>query len=126
MKKRGALSLILIGGGAFALFANSTLPVAAQGQPLIFLGPCGEFGYHPVCARARKNVLVTYANACIARSEGARVISDEACPIACPMIFKPVCAADGAGKRKTYGNECQANAAGAKIVRAGRCIPLIR
>lgn len=124
--KRRALSFFLIGGAAFALFTHVAPPAAAQGQPLIFLGPCGEFGYRPVCARARNKVLVTYANACIARSEGSRVISQEACPTACPMIFKPVCATDSADKRTTYGNECQAKVAGAKIIRAGRCVPLIR
>jgi hypothetical protein len=126
MMKRGALPSFLIGSAALALFAYVSPPAAAQGQPLIFLGPCGEFGYRPVCARSRKNTLVTYANACIARSEGSRVISHEACPTACPMIFRPVCATDSGGKRTTFGNECQANVAGAKIIRAGRCVPLIR
>lgn len=89
-------------------------------------GPCGEFGYHPVCARSRKNTLVTYANACIARSEGSRVISHGACPTTCPMIFKPVCAIDAGGKRKTFANDCMARAAGVNAIRRGRCIPLVR
>jgi hypothetical protein len=97
-------------------------PAVAQGQPLVFLGPCGEFGYRPVCARARGNVLVTYANACIARSEGARVLSQGSCPVACPMIYKPVCTIDAAGQRKTYANDCQAKAAGATVIRSWRCL----
>jgi hypothetical protein len=101
-------------------------PAAAQGQPLIMAGPCGHHGYHPVCARSRKNTLVTYANACIARGEGSRVISHGACPTACPMIFKPVCAIDAGGKRKTFANDCIARAANVTVIRRGRCIPLVR
>lgn len=125
MAKGGAIASVMI-GVALTFILPAARPAAAQGQPLIFLGPCGEFGYRPVCARARGNILVTYANACIARSEGSRVLSRESCPTACPMIYKPVCALDESGKRKTFGNDCQAKAAGAKVIRTGRCIPLIR
>lgn len=124
-RRRIIVALTICGITLLSSGLNAT-PAAAQGQPLVFLGPCGEFGYRPVCARARKNMLITYANACIARSEGSRVISDEACPTACPMIFKPVCASDASGQRKTYGNDCQAKAAGAQVVRRGRCMPFIR
>lgn len=126
MARRGLIVFLMMCGAALVPIAPTATPAAAQGQPLIMLGPCGGHGYHPVCARSRKNTLVTYANACIARSEGSRVISQEACPIACPMIFKPVCAVDPDGKRKTYGNDCQAKGAGATAIRTGRCIPLIR
>jgi hypothetical protein len=108
-----------------ALAWTSAPPAFAQHQPLIFLGPCGAHGLHPVCAR-RNRALVTYANACLARQERAQVINQEACPTACPMLFQPVCAMDGKGARRTYGNDCQARAEGASVLRRGRCIPLIR
>jgi hypothetical protein len=108
------------------VYIGAATPAAAQGQPLIMAGPCGHDGYHPVCARSRKNTLVTYANACIARSEGSRVISHGACPTACPMIFKPVCAIEAGGKRKTFANDCMARAAGVTVIRRGRCIPFVR
>lgn len=118
---RGLIASYTISAALLLTGAPAT-PAVAQGQPLIFLGPCGEDGYRPVCARARGNVLVTYANACIARSEGARVVGQQPCPVACPMVYRPVCATDPAGKRRTYGNDCQAKAAGARIVRRGRCL----
>ncbi len=104
------------------LAATVATPAAAQGQPLIMAGPCASFGYHPVCARGRKDGLITYVNACIARADGARIVSVGACPANCPMIFKPVCAVDTGGKRRTFGNECQARIAGARILRNARCI----
>jgi hypothetical protein len=112
--------------GLFAGCIGMASPGAAQGQPLIMAGPCGHDGYHPVCARSRKNTLVTYANACIARSEGSRVLSHGPCPEACPLIFKPVCAIDETGRRKTFANDCIAKAAGVRVIRRGRCIPFIR
>lgn len=121
MRSRFCLIAILL-GGTFAACLQFGAPVLAQGQPLIMPGPCAEFGYHPVCGRSRERVLATYVNACAARSAGARVISDGACPAACPMIFKPVCAIGADGKRKTYGNDCQAMAAGAIIIRNTRCL----
>lgn len=124
--KSGIITFLIMCGLSLALIGPVATPAAAQGQPLIMSGPCGGHGYHPVCARSRKKTLVTYANSCIARSEGSRVISHGACPIACPMIFKPVCAVDPAGKRKTYGNDCMAKAAGVEIIRRGRCVPLVR
>jgi len=125
MRPRGVFVAALLTGIALA-GGLQAVPVLAQGQPLIMEGPCGNYGYHPVCARSRKRALVTYVNSCAARSDGARVIGDGACPEACPMIFKPVCARDAGGTRKTYGNDCQARAAGATVIRRGRCIPLIR
>lgn len=124
--KGGVFAFLIICGVALGFSGSIATPAAAQGQPIIMMGPCGQHGYHPVCARSRKKTLVTYANSCIARSEGSRVISHGACPSACPMIFKPVCAVDAAGKRKTFGNDCQARAAGAKVIRNMRCIPMLR
>jgi 3-hydroxyisobutyrate dehydrogenase-like beta-hydroxyacid dehydrogenase len=117
------IAAIAVAGAALAW--ASAPPAFAQHQPLIFLGPCGGHSLHPVCAH-RKRALVTYANACLARQERAQVISQGACPAACPMVFQPVCAVDGKGTRKTYGNDCQARAEGASVQRRGRCIPLIR
>jgi hypothetical protein len=93
----------------------------AQFQPVIGLGDC-PYGYQPVCGRARKRVLVTYANACTARAAGARVVSHGVCPENCPPVFKPVCARDTAGKRKTYMNACAAGNEKAEVLRRGRCL----
>jgi hypothetical protein len=125
------MTLRISSAGAFAAAlciaaAAIPSPALAQGQPIIVMGPCTEEGYRPVCARSRRGILVTYANACMARSARARVINEGACVAACPAIFQPVCAVDASGKRKTYANDCAAKAAGAKVVRRGRCIPLVR
>lgn len=119
------LIIAALAAASAALAWTLAPPAFAQHQPLIFLGPCGGQGLHPVCAH-RKRALVTYANACLARQERAQVISQGACPAACPMVFQPVCAVDDKGVRKTYGNDCHARAEGANVQRRGRCIPLIR
>lgn len=124
--KIGGIAFLMMCGVALGLSSSIATPAAAQGQPLIMAGPCGHYGYHPVCARSRKKTLVTYVNECAARGDGARIVSAGACPTNCPMVFKPVCALDARGKRKTFGNDCQAKAAGAKILRGGRCVPLVR
>ena len=124
--KGEVVAFLIMCGVALGFSGPIATPAVAQGQPIIMMGPCGGHGYHPVCARSRQKTLVTYANACIARNEGSRVISHGTCPAACPMIFKPVCAIDPTGKRRTYGNDCMAKAAGVKVIRGGRCIPLVR
>ncbi len=92
----------------------------AQGQPIIRLGECAV-AYQPVCARSRRRVLVTYANACVARANLARIVGDGACPDDCPSIYKPVCARDANGKRRTFMNACAAKNGNAKIIRNTRC-----
>jgi len=114
---------------AFALALAAILSDArgalAQHQPLIGAGVCAG-PYDPVCARSRKNTLITYPNACLATSDRARVIGKGACPDACAMIYSPVCAIDEAGYRKTYGNACQAKAAGARVLSNRRCALTLR
>ena len=117
MKHKAAICGVLLAIGASAMPG----PALAQGQPLIHAGPCLSLFLDQVCARSRKNTLVTYANECLARSDRATVISKGPCPEACPMIYNPVCAVDGAGQRKTYGNTCQAKAAGARVLSSRRC-----
>lgn len=89
------------------LFFAGTHPARAQGQPVIRLGECAV-AYQPVCARSRKRVLVTYANACVARATLARIVSDGECPENCPSIYKPVYARDANGKRRAFMNACTA------------------
>ena len=110
---------------ALAMFLLDTRVVPAQHQPLVSPGVCAGL-YDPVCARSRKKTLITYANACLASSDRAKVISRGACPDACPTIFDPVCAVDEAGRRKTYGNACQATAAGARVLSSRRCTLTLR
>lgn len=93
----------------------------AQSQPVIGLGSC-PYVYQPVCARSRKRVMVTYANACAARADRARVIADGACPADCPTRYAPVCARGASGARKTYMNSCAAGKDKAHIIRSGRCM----
>jgi Kazal-type serine protease inhibitor domain len=93
----------------------------AQWQPVIRTTDC-PFAYQPVCARSRKRALVTYANACAARSVLARIVSDGICPDNCTSIYKPVCARDTNGKRRTYMNACAAKNESAQIIRNVRCL----
>jgi hypothetical protein len=93
----------------------------AQWQPVIHPAECSH-AYQPVCAKSRRRVLVTYANACAARSSLARIVSDGACPDNCPSIYKPVCARDTNGKRRTYPNACAAKNDNAQVIRNGRCL----
>lgn len=85
------------------------------------MGAC-PYAYQPVCARGRKRALVTYANACAARSAQARIVSDGVCPDNCPYIYQPVCARDADGKRRDYMNACAAKNEKAQLIRNGRCV----
>lgn len=99
-------------------------------------GPPGGFctrEYAPVCGQRGRD-RETFSNACMARSDGYRVLYRGRCErdrpgrpgrpdrptAACPMIYAPVCARRGPVVR-TFGNSCQANADGYRIVRRGPC-----
>jgi Kazal-type serine protease inhibitor domain len=114
------ISVLAIAVAACALMPKGAV---AQGQPLIRMGNCPA-GYHPVCA-VKKRTLVTYVNACAARSVGARVIASRACMEGCPRQYVPVCATNAAGARHTYGNACEAERSGANIVRKRGCQGLL-
>jgi hypothetical protein len=82
--------------------------------------------YAPVCGISRGGRR-TFSNACVARSEGYRVVHRGRCrgrgadrPEACPMIYAPVCAKRG-WRVRTFGNSCQARADGYRVIRRGRC-----
>ena len=96
-------------------------PAIAQRQPATHMTGC-PFAYQPVCARSKKRVLVTYANACAARSVNAWIVSDGVCPDNCPSVYKPVCARDTSGKRRTYMNACAAKNENAQVIRNTRCL----
>ena len=116
--KQFAWILAIVIGGVVCAADNS---FRAHGQPVIRMDNCPH-PYQPVCARSRKRVLVTFANACIARASLARIVSDGACPQDCPSVYKPVCARDVNDKRRTFMNACAANNANAKILRNTRCL----
>jgi hypothetical protein len=109
-------SLVFVG----CVFSAENHSAFAQWQPVIRQDGCPT--YQPVCARARKSVLVTYANACAAKSALARVVADGVCPDNCPHIYKPVCARGADGQRKNYLNSCAAKNEQAQLVRNGRCL----
>ena len=115
--KRFASITAIVAGCFFFLQEHSAL---AQWQSVIHTTNC-PFAYQPVCA-SRKRTLITYANACAARSALARIVSDGVCPDNCPSIYQPVCARDANGKRRTYANACAAKNENAKIVRNARCL----
>lgn len=78
--------------------------------------------YRPVCALARSGVRKTYANACMARSAGARILHPGRCfGEVCTMIYDPVCARDRKGMRRTYPSLCVASNAGAAFIAKGEC-----
>ena len=113
--------LFLIATAAvFCLIALAQGDVRAQWQPVIHTTAC-PFAYQPVCAR-KKGVLVTYSNACVARANQGRIVSDGVCPEDCPAIYKPVCARDANGTRRTYANTCIAKKQNAQIIRNTRCL----
>jgi hypothetical protein len=85
--------------------------------------PCPR-DYRPVCAVNKGGVRSTYSNACVARSNRAKILHGGECfgPICLPMVF-PVCAIAPNGKPTTYSNLCYAENANAVYVYPGACRP---
>lgn len=88
--------------------------------------------YVPVCGE-RRGDRQTFANACVARADGYRVVHGGQCragnrpgpgpdrpPRACTREYAPVCARRGRDVR-TFGNACEARAAEYRIIGSGRC-----
>lgn len=82
--------------------------------------------YVPVCGQSRGD-RQTFGNACVARSEGFRVVHPGECRSdarpperACTMEYRPVCG-ERRGDRRTFGNACEADAQGYRVVRPGEC-----
>lgn len=83
-----------------------------------------SFEYAPVCGQ-RADRTRTFSNACLARTDGFRVIHNGQCrPIrpqpACTMVYAPVCAVRGS-RWRTFSNSCLARSDGFRIVHQGRC-----
>lgn len=80
--------------------------------------------YKPVCAVSKDGVRSTYSNACVARSNRAKVLHGGECfgPICLPM-YLPVCAIAPNGKRTTYSSLCYAENANAVYIHPGACKP---
>ena len=76
--------------------------------------------FQPVCALTKAGSIQTFGNACFAKVAGAKVISQGACPIFCPLIYEPVCGRKD-GKNMTYANSCVAMANGAIVLAPGKC-----
>ena len=82
--------------------------------------------YAPVCGQ-RGNDRQTFGNACLARADGYRIVSQGECrrggrpePVVCTMDYRPVCAQRG-GDRRTFSNSCMAGADGYRVVHDGEC-----
>lgn len=90
--------------------------------------------YAPVCGQ-RGGDRRTFGNACMARADGYRIVSQGECrrgpsgpgsgwnrppQQACTMEYRPVCAQRG-NQRRTFGNACSAEAEGFRVLRPGEC-----
>lgn len=78
----------------------------------------------PVCAQ-RGNQTRTFANGCIARNDGFRVLHNGECrraepQRACTMEYRPVCAIRG-NRWQTFSNACLADADNFRVVHQGQC-----
>ncbi|GAA5541232.1 MULTISPECIES: Kazal-type serine protease inhibitor family protein [Brucella/Ochrobactrum group] len=101
--------------------------------------------YSPVCGESR-GIRRTFGNACSARAEGFRVVSNGQCSSrpgsgwngpgvgparppqhgvrpgmgACTREYAPVCARRGS-ERRSFSNRCEAERAGFRVTGGGRC-----
>ena len=106
--------------GPCSLTASASKPTrpAAHGWP-------APRSSNPVCALGRNGTRATYANACVARASGARILHAGEClagsPFSCFLIYSPVCARNLLGIRRTYSNLCEAELANAVVLSNGPC-----
>jgi hypothetical protein len=81
LKNLGYAALLTVATAAFVLgtagSSEAAKKKAAAATP--HPGPCFEL-YKPVCG-AKGGLKFTYANACIAVQDGAKVVSQKACPV---------------------------------------------
>lgn len=82
--------------------------------------------YAPVCGESRGE-RQTFGNACVARSEGFRVVHPGECRAeprpwerACTREYRPVCA-ERRGDRQSFNNACEAEADGYRVISPGEC-----
>ncbi|MDQ2632338.1 MAG: hypothetical protein M3Y78_01225 [Pseudomonadota bacterium] len=77
--------------------------------------------YRPVCGQ-RGDRQRTFANACMARADGFRVVAQGQCRPSrqCTMEVARVCAVRN-GRARTFTNGCLARVEGYRIIHSGRC-----
>ena len=83
LKNLGYAALMIVSATAFVLgtagSSEAAKKKAAAAPPPPLPGPCFT-AEKPVCA-TRGGMKFTYASACIAVKDGAKVVSDKACPV---------------------------------------------
>ncbi len=107
---------------AAGLLALALLFFLADRTPVQAQAVC-PFIYAPVCALTNTGIRMTFPNACVAHSSGAKVLHPGRCegPI-CTRIWRPVCAIDPRTHRpRTYGDLCTSEDANAVWLYNGRC-----
>jgi len=116
-----ATVLILLAGCTVAVDEGPSRPRPHPERPAM----C-TFEHDPVCGR-RGEQQRTFANACLARSAGYRIISHGECrrerprkPVACTAIYRPVCGIRR-GQTRTFSNACVAEAENYRIIGDGPC-----
>ncbi|HTV68985.1 MAG TPA: Kazal-type serine protease inhibitor domain-containing protein [Rhizobiaceae bacterium] len=121
----------MLGAGFAALILATGFLAACQvtvveDRPIREDPPICTREYNPVCGE-RGPRQRTFANRCIAESEGYRVVHRGECrPVReeefCTREYAPVCA-ERNGRLRTFGNECEArNAPGNwRIIARGTC-----
>ncbi|MGI9416177.1 MAG: hypothetical protein ACR2PM_21075, partial [Hyphomicrobiales bacterium] len=77
----------------------------------------------PVCGRVGSRKAITYANSCVAKTNGARVLHKGRCrrTSGCAKTLNPVCGRVPGQQAITYSNACMARANGARILYLGTC-----
>jgi hypothetical protein len=130
MKLRSKLTTAILGAVPIGLVVLAACTATIETGPLRPPQACTR-EFIPVCGE-RGSQRRTFANTCLARSEGFRIIHSGECrrsslprppvgrPIVCTLEEAPVCAVRGS-RLRSFGNACLARADGYRVLHRGRC-----